>query len=393
MSHSSRVFVVSARRSALGRIGGLHRERRVPDLTAPVIAEALKDARIGPAEVGEVILGNVAAGGNPARLVALAAGLPETIPALTVTRHEGSGLDAIALAAMKVRSGEAEVILAGGAESLSTAPWRLAKPRSIYHFPRIEGLLPTDFGGESDAGGLSDALALARKLGLDRRKLDAYAHAAHQRAEQARAARAFVGEIVLMRGGKDETRDESAVGPDLDEIADEPELPHGENLFTRVTTAQMHDGAAFAVVVSEALWRRLGSPPALEVLSAAAVGVPQGAEAPAFEVALLKALSRIGDKGTQVIDPADLAAIELGESSAVEPLALIARLGLAADRLNPAGGAIVRGVAPGAAGAVLVARLFTDLVRRGPEGATGLGAVVQGVAAGMGVAAVFRRVG
>ena len=132
-------YIVAARRSALGRVGGLHRNRRVEDLAAPVIAAALADARIEPAEVDEVVIGNASQGGNPARLIALAAGLPLSAPALTIDRQCGSGLDAILHAVRAIDHGEAEIVVAGGVESLSTAPWRIAKPKSVFSFPTSSG--------------------------------------------------------------------------------------------------------------------------------------------------------------------------------------------------------------------------------------------------------------
>ena len=109
----SKAYIVAARRSALGRIGGLHRSRRLQDLAAPVVIAALADARISPEEVDEVVIGNASHGGNPARLIALTAGLPLTTPAITIDRQCGSGLDAILHAARCIAAGEARIIVAG----------------------------------------------------------------------------------------------------------------------------------------------------------------------------------------------------------------------------------------------------------------------------------------
>ncbi len=135
-------YIIAARRSALGRVGGLHRNRRIEDLAAPVVRAALADAGLGPEAVDEILIGNATQGGNPARLIALAAGLPETSAAATLDRQCGSGLDAIIAACRTIGGGEADVIVAGGAESLSTAPWRVAKPKSIYQTPHFIGIEP-----------------------------------------------------------------------------------------------------------------------------------------------------------------------------------------------------------------------------------------------------------
>ena len=130
-------YIIAARRTALGRIGGIHRNRRVEDLAVPVALEVLKDAGVSPARVERLILGNTSAGNNPARLVALAAGLPESVPATTIDQQCASGLEAILSAIRTIAIGEAEIILAGGAEAVSLAPWRIAKPRSVHQTPRF----------------------------------------------------------------------------------------------------------------------------------------------------------------------------------------------------------------------------------------------------------------
>lgn len=151
---SPKVYIVAARRSAIGRIGGLHRRRRLEELTSPIITKALEDARIAHGEVDDVILGNATAGGNPARLVALTSGLPDATPALTVDRQCASGLEAIVQAQHLIASGAARIVVAGGMESLSTAPWRVARPRNPYLMPRFIG---HDQGDGSDASRLVDA--------------------------------------------------------------------------------------------------------------------------------------------------------------------------------------------------------------------------------------------
>ena len=126
-------YIVAARRTALGRPGGLHKSRRIESLAAPVVLAALEDAKLEASAVEEIIFGNTTAGGNPARIVGLAAGLRDSVPALTVDRQCASGLDAILLGMRTVALGEARVVVAGGAESLSTAPWRVARPLSLIH--------------------------------------------------------------------------------------------------------------------------------------------------------------------------------------------------------------------------------------------------------------------
>src|SRR3990172_4836282 len=130
-------YIIAARRTAIGRIGGLHKSRRIEDLCAPVVAAALQDSGLEPEQIEELIVGNATQGGNPARVIALAAGLPETVSASTIDRQCGSGLDAILSSIRRVAMGDAEAIIAGGAETISTAPWRISKPRSLYQLPHF----------------------------------------------------------------------------------------------------------------------------------------------------------------------------------------------------------------------------------------------------------------
>ena len=192
-------YIVAARRTALGRPGGLHRCRRVETLAAPVLLAALADAGLDAEAVDQIILGNTTAGGNPARIVGLAAGLRDSVPALTVDRQCASGLDAILLAMRAVALGEANVVVAGGAESLSTAPWRVARPRSLFQTPRFMALEPEDAGNGEAPHSVAASEELARRLGIGRDRQDSYTLQSHLRAEQAMSERRFVGEIVPLR--------------------------------------------------------------------------------------------------------------------------------------------------------------------------------------------------
>lgn len=379
-------YVVAARRSALGRIGGLHKSRRIEDLAAPVLAAALADQRLSPVEVDEVILGNALAGENPARLVALAAGLPDTCPALSIDRQCGSGLDAVVTAIHRISAGEAEVIAAGGAESVSTAPWRVARPRSPYQLPHFIGLDQAAGSGDEEASLVPATEALARRLGVSRSRQDAWVVRSRLAAEKARDSKRFLGEIVPLRPTPEEARDEGT-GPVEPQVLERlPPLIAPDGTLTPGNTSSLRDGAAMVIAVSEAVWRRLGAPPALRLMSSAARGVAGCDEAAAPIEAVRRLLERAG-----AIDRSRIASVELGESSAAQAIALAETLGLDPDLLNPAGGAVVRGHPLAAAGAVLVVRLFSDLARSGAgDGRYGIAA--QGVRGGLGLAALFEAV-
>jgi acetyl-CoA C-acetyltransferase len=383
----ARAYIVAARRTALGRIGGLHRSRRVESLSTPVVAAALADAGLGPTDVDEVVIGNASQGSNPARLVALAAGLPLAAPAMTIDRQCASGLDAILHAVRCVDRGEAEVVVAGGVESLSTAPWRVARPRSVHQLPHFIGMEPAASGASDVPQPLAAAEALAQRHQISRSAQDAFAAKSHLRAETAREARRFIGEIVPFRASREEMRDESAVGATLDDIEAEMPFFPPDGTLTPANTAHPHDGAAICVVVSEAVWQRLGKPPALRLLASAAEGVGPEEEAEAPIAAVDKLYRRLNG-----FDRSTVQAMELGETSAAQAIAFMRTLGIDEAIFNTDGGGVVRGHPLGASGAVLVVRLFTRLVRRGGGAGGGRGAVALGAIGGLGLAAMFEAV-
>lgn len=384
----AKAFIVAARRSALGRIGGLHRNRRVEDLAQPVIAAALADARLNASDVDEIVIGNASQGGNPARTIALTAGLPLSAAAMTVDRQCASGLDAILHAIRAVDRGEASVVVAGGVESLSTAPWRIAKPKSLYQLPHFIGFEPHGAGPADVSPQLQAAEALAQRHQISRAAQDAFTMKSHLRAETAREARRFQGEIVPFKASREEMRDESAIAATLDDIEAEMAYCPPDGTLTPANTAQPHDGAAIAIVVSEDVWESLGRPPALKMLASAAQGVAPEVEAEAPIEVMGKLYARLNG-----FDRSGVRAVELGESSAAQAIAVMSSLGIDDGIMNAEGGAVVRGHPLAAAGAVLVVRLFSRLVRRQDKPIEACGAVALGASGGLGLAAMFRSVG
>ena len=380
-------YIVAARRSALGRVGGLHRNRRIEDLAAPVIEAALRDAGVERRDVDEIVIGNASHGANPARLVALSAGLPLSAPALTLDRQCASGLDAVLHALNAIDRGEADVIVAGGVESLSTAPWRIAKPRSVFQLPHFIGMDAPPLNGGDVPQTLVAAEALAERHQISRAQQDAFTMKSHLRAERAREAKAFAGEIVAFRASREEMRDESAIGASLDDIEVETAFAPPDGTMTPANTAQPHDGAAIVVVVSEQVWKRLGNPPALRLVANAAAGVEPDREGEAPIVALNKLYDRLNG-----FDRSSVTAMELSESSSAQAIAVMRAMGIDDSVLNSEGGAVVRGHALGASGAVLVVRLFSRLLRRNAERRARRGVAALGALGGIGLSAMFETV-
>ncbi len=371
----------------------MHRARRIEELAAPILIAALADANLSPADVDEVIIGNATQGGNPARLVALAAGLPDKVPATTIDRQCASGLDAIIHAARSIAAGDASVVIAGGAESLSTAPWRVARPRMVHQQPRFIGA-PDDLSG-GDMPSLDAHDRLAERSQISRKAQDGYAFATRQRAVAAHEARCFKDEIVALKVAIPEFRDESLVdGLDLDDLAELPVLSNAvsptSGAVTAGNTALGHDAAAFVVIVSQAVWERLGKPPALVLVLGSAVGAETDEAASAPVQAILSLYARLNGFPRERIT-----AIELNEASAAQAISFRDSLGFSDAMLNRDGGALARGAAAGAGSAALVVRLFTRLVReRKPASREPLdcGIAVSGAVGGLGVAALFEGV-
>ncbi|MEQ8824396.1 MAG: thiolase family protein [Filomicrobium sp.] len=386
--HTPLSYIIAARRTALGRVGGLHRNRRIETLTAPVISAALEDCNIAPERVDEIIVGNATQGGNPARTIALAAGLPECAAAFTIDRQCASGLDAIITACRTIADGEANIVVAGGAEAISTAPWRIAKPKSLYQLPRFMGIEPSMMDESEEPHHFEASEELSQRLNIARDQQDAWALKSHLKAQSAREQKRFVGEIVPLKGNPEEARDQSA-SSDLDPedfAAEAPFLPP-EGSHTPGNTSAMHDGAAMVVVVSQTVWEELGKPPALRLMAGVSRGVKADNEAGAPMEAMQKLFDRAKD-----FNPKDIGLVELSETSAAQAIAFSSSLGFADDLINPDGGAVVRGHPLAAAGAVLVVRLFSGMVRNHSESRLKYGACALGAIGGIGVAALFEAV-
>lgn len=382
-------YVVAVRRTALGRVGGLHRSRRVEALAVPVVEAAIADAGLANEVVDEFIVGNATAGGNPARLIALSAGLSESVAAYTIDRQCASGLEAMISAVRTIAMGDANVIVAGGAESLSTAPWRIAKPRNLHQMPRFIEPNPAASVGEGEALLVAAAEQLARRFGIERARQDAYAMETRRRANLARDERRFIGEIVPLKTKANEVNDEASLALfDDEDMAEFEPFQQPDGTVTPGNASGMHDGAAMAVIVSQGVYDDLGKPPAMRLLASAAAGASLDAQAAAPIHAMQKALPRLGQRGADA-----LKLIELSELSAAQAIVLQDQLGVHADAINPDGGALALGHPYGASGAVTVARLFTDMVRNPGGQSRPLGAATTGGVGGLGVAAIFEAVG
>jgi acetyl-CoA acyltransferase len=338
--------IVSAVRTAVGKAGrGTLRETRPDDMAAEVIKGALaRVPGVPPSMVDDVILGcampEAEQGGNVARIASLLAGVPHTASAMTVNRFCSSGLQAIALAADAIQAGRAEVVVAGGTESMSLIPMSGHKPSPN---PTLVDTYPDSYLGM----GLT-AEAVAKKYGVDREKSDAFALASHQKALAAIAAGRFKEEVVpltvsLPNGdGQPKTLTfDTDEGPRPDTSAAglaklRPAFAQG-GMVTAGNASQTSDGAAATVVMSADRAKALGIRPRARFVTYAVAGVPPEIMGIGPVEAIPKALKQAG------LSLADIDLIELNEAFATQALAVIESLGLDPAKVNVNGGAIALG--------------------------------------------------
>lgn len=376
--------IVAARRTPIGRVRGALRRLAVEDLAAPVLRALLADAGLPPDSVDDVILGNAAGpGGNPARVAALAAGMPVTVPGVTVDRQCGSGLEAIALAARLIEAGAGEAYLAGGVESCSTAPLRYAAPGDGHGLPKpyTRARFAPDFVGDPDMGEAAENVA--RRYGIGRARQDAYALRSHRKAVAAQANGRFAAEIVPLAGADGPVTADECPRPDTspEKLAALPPVFAADGTVTAGNACPINDGAAAVAIVSYARFRAMGGREGLWLTDSAVVGVDPNLLGIGPVPAVEKLLARGGGS------VADFDAVEFNEAFASQTLACLDALGIMEEQVNRGGGAIALGHPYGASGAVLAVRLFTELVRR--DGGTE-GLATLGIGGGMGIAARVR---
>ncbi len=366
----SRAFIIAARRSAVVPRGGAFAGLQIHDLAAPVIAAVLADAGMAPRGVGELILANaLGAGGNPARLAALAAGLPEGVAGLTVDRQCVGGLDAILLAADMVRAGRHSAVIAGGAESYSRRPLRLrtaADGGAPQPYDRPPFSPFPDRDPEMDAA----ADALARQLGISRAAQDDWAIQSHARALAAQVATA---PEILPIAGQSLDPFARALTPALTARA---KVLAGS--ITTANTAVAADAAAFVLVVSEAQ-ARASRLPAVEITGGVTLGADPALPGLAPVPAIAATLAAAG------VTPAHLSTAEIMEAFAVQAIACQLGAGIDAAITNTQGGALARGHPISASGAILAVRLYHQL-----RGTGGLGLAAIAAAGGLGTAALLK---
>jgi acetyl-CoA acetyltransferase family protein len=394
----SEAWIVGAVRTPVGRLGGALSAVRPDDLAARALSALAERTGVPPAEIEDVWLGCANQAGEDnrdvARMAVLLAGWPETVPGATVNRLCGSGLEAVVQAARAVAAGDGHAFVAGGVESMSRAPWAMAKPDRAFPrgnatcfdtalgwrfvHPRMEAL------GHADPLGIT-AEHVARERGVDRAAQDRFALGSHRRAVAAERAGAFARERVAVAApGGEVVRDE---GPRADTSLEKlaalkPAFLEGGTV-TAGNSSPLNDGAAALLVTSRDFARAHGLAPLARIRAAATAGVPPRVMGMGPVPAGRRALERAG------VSFADLGRIELNEAFAAQVLADLDGWGVDREdpRVNPDGGAIALGHPLGASGA----RILTTLVHGLQRGGQALGLAAMCIGVGQGIAMVVER--
>jgi 3-oxoadipyl-CoA thiolase len=389
------VYLIDGARTPQGRYGGALASVRPDDLAALVVGEAVRRAGVPADAVDEVILGAANQAGEDnrdvARMAVLLAGLPHTVPGYTVNRLCASGLTAVASAAQSIRAGEAELVVAGGVESMTRAPWVMAKPGTPWARPgdvhdTSLGWRFTNprFPSTTTLSMGETAEEVAALDGISRLEADAFALRSHRRGVAAQAAGRFTAEIVPVPLADGEMAEDEGPRPTttLEKLSGLRTVFRPGGIVTAGNSSPLSDGAAALVVASGAAVERHGLTPRARVVSAASAGVEPRLMGLGPVPATAKALERAGWTAE------DLDAIELNEAFAAQALAVMHRLKLDPDRVNADGGAIALGHPLGCSGARILLTLLGRMEREG--GRRGLATLCVGV--GQGVAMLVERV-
>jgi acetyl-CoA C-acetyltransferase len=385
--------ILSACRTPIGSFGGALKDLSAADLGAIVIREAIARADVKGADLGDVIMGCVlqaGAGMNVARQAALKAGVPVEVPAETVNRVCGSGLQAVVHAVEAVKAGFIDLILAGGTESMSNAPYLLKGARWGYRMGNgeiVDSMLQEGLTCAINGCHMGiTAEEVAKRYGVVRADQDAFAAESQARAEQAIASGVFDQEIVPVpvpqkKGGAVVvSRDEyPRAGTTVQKLAALKAAFTKEGTVTAGNASGINDGAAALVVATERWARDNGRQPLAKILAYCTTGVDPMIMGMGPVEAMRRAVDRAG------LQLGDLDAIELNEAFAAQSLAVVRELGLDAAKVNVHGGAIALGHPIGASGARVLTTLVHTLRKRGG----GRGAASLCIGGGMGTAMII----
>lgn len=391
----NKAIIVSLARTPIGGFNGTLANVSAKELATVVIKEALKRANLNPDQVDEVMMGCVLQAGlgqNVARQAALAAGIPEEKPAMTVNQVCGSGLRAVALAAQAIMLGDADIVVAGGTENMSQAPYIMKNARNGYrmgHGELVDSMISDGLWcaiGDTHMG--ITAENLAEKYNISREEQDEFAAASQNKAEAALNSNRFAEEIVPVvipqRRGDPIVfnRDEHPrAGVTVESLAKLRPAFKKDGTVTAGNASGINDGAAAVVVMSEAKAKELGITPLAAIRSYASAGVDPAHMGLGPVPATRKALAKAG------LQLSDIDLIEANEAFAAQALAVAKELGFDMERVNVNGGAIALGHPIGASGTRILVTLISEMQKRDVR----LGLATLCVGGGMGVSMIVER--
>src|SRR5882762_3441110 len=372
MTPSHEVVLTAPVRTAIGTYGGSLKDMPAPDLGAVVIGAAVERAGLKPEEIGTVVMGNVIQAGskmNPSRQAAIRAGLPVSVPALTVNRVCGSGAQAIVSAANEITAGFTQLAVAGGMENMDRAPYLLDNGRFGYrmgnaeiHDSMLRDGLDDAFSGKHSGWHTED---LVTQMDITREAQDRFAERSQQRFAAAQTKGLFKAEIVgvEVKAGKQtivfDTDEQPRPDTTLVTLAKLRPAFRPDGTITAGNAPGLNSGAAAMLVADRAFAERNGIEPSVRLVAYGIAAVEPGMFGLGPVPAVQQALDRAGWK------LGDLERIEINEAFAAVPIAVARKLGLPDEVVNPEGGAIAHGHAIGATGAVLVTRLAHAMKRDG----------------------------
>ena len=391
-----RAVIVDALRTPIGRYAGALKDVRPDDLAALVVSQAVQRNQLDPASIEDVYFGDANQAGednrNVARMAVLLAGLPVEIPAATMNRLCGSGMQAVVAATREIETGNGACFLAGGVESMTRAPYILEKParefargaQTLYDTTLGWRMVNPRFKQDWTISLGQTAEKVARRYDISRESQDRWALESHQKAVAAQQACHFRNELVpvaLPGGGTFEADEGPRADTSLDKLAALKPVFDKDGTVTAGNSSPLNDGAACLLMMSESHAQRINAKPLARVLSAASAGVDPSVMGLGPIPASRKALQRAG------LTTEDMDVVELNEAFASQVIACVRDLELDPQRVNPNGGAIALGHPLGASGARIIATLVHELARR--KARYGLATMCIGV--GQGIATVVEN--
>ena len=397
MTSVEKAVIVDALRTPIGRYAGALKDVRPDDLAALIVRQAVERNRLDPATIEDVFFGDANQAGednrNVARMAVLLAGLPVEIPAATMNRLCGSGMQAVVSATREIETGNGACFLAGGVESMTRAPYILEKPHREFARgaqtlhdstlgwrmvnPRLAEMYPPISLGQT-------AEVVARRYAISREAQDRWAFDSHRRAVAAQEACHFRDELVavtLPEGVSFDKDEGPRADTSLEKLASLKPAFEKDGTVTAGNSSPLNDGAACLVIMAESHARRIGARPLARILAAASAGVDPSCMGLGPIPASRKAVARAG------LRMGDLDVMELNEAFASQVLACLHDLELDPQRVNPNGGAIALGHPLGASGVRIIVTLVHELARR--KARYGLATMCIGV--GQGIATVVEN--